>query len=103
MKEARISARLQASIAVVNGIIAQVCADHTSLGEHGLTYAHHAYEVWVTHQKKMILVQSLTGDMIVHCTDPDEETALKFQAFIEQGIRRGIGALIANSPGFSVS
>ena len=45
------------------------------------------------HDGHMITVQSLTREIILHCTDPDEDTAMKFQSFIERGIRQGMKVL----------
>ena len=96
MSEGRTPERLKEGIELVKGIIDRVCINNKDVGEHGLKYDHPSYEVWVTYQKKIIVVQSLTPDMILYCTDHDGETALKFQAFIEKCIRRGMEALITN-------
>jgi hypothetical protein len=47
----------------------------------------------VKHEGHMITVQSLTREIIVHCTDPDADTAMKFQSFIERCIRQGMKVL----------
>ena len=42
----------------------------------------------------IVTVQSLSREIIVACTDPDAETAVKFQSFIERGIRQGLKAVL---------
>jgi hypothetical protein len=98
-KEVRVSeikhpSRMENSVALVETLVDHFFADHKSISLYGLKRRHGSYEVWVEHEKAIITVQSLTREIILHCTDPDEETAVKFQVFIERGIRQGMKAVI---------
>ena len=81
------------SVAVVETIVAHIFSDHKSITMYGLKKSEASYEVWVKHHGHRITVQSLTRDIIVHCTDPDADTAMKFQSFIERCIRQGMKVL----------
>jgi len=85
--------RIEQSVALVKTIIDHIFSNHTSIHMYGLKEIHASYEVWVQHKGQMITVQSLTRDIIVHCTDPDADTAMKFQSFIERCIRQGMKVL----------
>ena len=98
-KEVRVSemrhpSRMENSVAWVETLINHIFADHKFINLYGLKRRHGSYEVWVEHENAIITVQSLTREIILHCTDPDEETAVKFQVFIERGIRQGMKAVI---------
>jgi hypothetical protein len=85
--------RIENSVALVNTIVDHIFSDHKSIHIYGLKKTQASYEVWVKHKGQMITVQSLTRDIILHCTDPDEDTAMKFQSFIERCIRQGMKVL----------
>jgi hypothetical protein len=85
--------RIEKSVALVKTIIDHIFSDHQSVKMYGLKKIHASYEVWVQQKGHMITVQSLTRDIILHCTDPDEATARKFQSFIERCIRQGTKVL----------
>jgi hypothetical protein len=94
MAVGRVSKRFTESIVLVKRIVDRVCVNNSAVSKYGLKDDFPSYEVWVTHKQKTMTVQSFTGDIILHCTDPDEATARKFQAFIEICIRRGMHALL---------
>ena len=93
VSEIRYPSRIEKSVALVNTIVDHIFSDHKSISMYGLKKIHASYEVWVKHKGQMITVQSLTRDIILHCTDPDEDTAMKFQSFIERCIRQGMKVL----------
>jgi hypothetical protein len=82
--------RLAQSIAVVEAIVDQVLTNHTSIRLYGLKKNPPSYDVWVKLKDTSVTIQSLTREIIVACTDPDTATAVKFQLFIERGIRQGL-------------
>jgi hypothetical protein len=88
--------RFEQSIAVVERILDQVFTSHTSISRYGLKKQPLSYDVWMKFQDTIVTVQSLTRDIIVACTDPDAATAVKFQSFIERGIRQGLKAVMTN-------
>jgi hypothetical protein len=88
--------RIEKSVALVKTIVDHVFSDHKSIKMYGLTKIQASYEVWVKHKGHRITVQSLSRDMILHCTDPDADTARKFQSFIERCIRQGTKVLTPN-------
>ena len=94
MSEMRHPSRMENSVALVETLIDHIFANHKFINLYGLKRKHGAYEVWVEHENAIITVQSLTKEIILYCTDPDEETAVKFQVFIERGIRQGMKAVI---------
>jgi hypothetical protein len=85
---------MESSVALVEAMVEHIFSNHRSIHRYGLTKTHASYEVWVKHEGHIITVQSLTRDIILPCTDPDADTAMKFQSFIERCIRQGIKALI---------
>ena len=85
--------RIENSVALVETMVEHIFSDHKSISLYGVKRIHASYEVWVKHKGQMITVQSLTRDIILHCTDPDEDTARKFQSFIERCIRQGMKVL----------
>jgi hypothetical protein len=85
--------RIEKSVALVKTIIDHIFSDHQSIKRYGLKQVHASYEVWVQQKGQMITVQSLTREILLHCTDPDEDTARKFQSFIERCIRQGTKVL----------
>jgi hypothetical protein len=93
VSEMRHPHRVENSVALVKTIIDHIFSDHKSIHMYGLKEIHASYEVWVKHKGQMITVQSLTREIILHCTDPDEDTAMKFQSFIERCIRQGMKVL----------
>ena len=97
MSENRNPERLKNSIALVKRIVDHIFINNKSIDNYGLKNSHPSYEVWVEHKDKNITVQSFTSDMILNCTDPDEITAMKFQKFIENCIRRGTDTLITST------
>ena len=96
MSDMRRPHRIEKSVALVKTIIDHIFSDHTSIHMYGLKEIHASYEVWVKHRGQMITVQSLTREIILHCTDPDEDTARKCQSFIESCIRQGMKVLTTN-------
>ena len=100
-KERNVSARrypnrLEKSIDVVETIVDQVCTNHTSIRLYGLKKTPPSYDVWVKLKDTIVTVQSLTREIIIACTDPDEETAITFQSFIERGLRQGLKAVMTD-------
>lgn len=95
MSAMRHSKRLQNSVALVEAIVDHICTNYKSISLYGLKNSHPSYEVWVEYKNKIVTVQSLTRAIIYSCTDPDEETAVKFQAFIERCIRQGMKAVMS--------
>ena len=93
MSEMRHANRIDTSVALVKTIVDHIFSDHQSIKMYGLTKIHGSYDVWVKHEGHMITVQSLTRDIILHCTDPDEDTARTFRSFIERCIRQGMKVL----------
>ena len=93
MSEMRHPHRIEKSVALVETIIDRIFSDHTSIKMYGLKKIQASYEVWVKHEGHLVTVQSLTREIILYCTDPDEDTAMKFQSFIERGIRQGMKVL----------
>jgi hypothetical protein len=93
VSEMRYPNRIENSVALVKTIVDHIFSDHTSIKMYGLKKIHASYEVWVKYEGQMITVQSLTREIILYCTDPDEDTAMKFQSFIERGIRQGMKVL----------
>ena len=85
--------RIENSVALVETMVEHIFSDHKSINLYGVKRIHASYEVWVKHEGQMITVQSLTREIIWHCTDPDEDTAMKFQSFIERCIRQGMKVL----------
>jgi len=100
-KERNVSAmrhpsRFAQSIAVVETIVDQVFTNYKSISQYGLKKQPPSYEVWMKINDTIVTVQSLTREIIFACTDPDEETAVKFQSFIERCIRQGMKAVMTN-------
>src|SRR2546428_381210 len=98
-KEIRVSAmrhprRLAQSIALVETIVGQIFTTHTSIRRYGLKKQPPSYDVWMKFNDTIVTVQSFTREIIMACTDPDAETAVKFQSFIEKGIRQGLKAVM---------
>jgi len=81
---------MESSIEVVRAIVDHIFLDYKSIHPYGVKKVHGSYEVWMTQKDHMITVQSLSREIILPCTDPDEATALKFQSFIERCIRQGM-------------
>jgi hypothetical protein len=88
--------RFARSIAFVETIVDQVLTNHTSIRLYGLKKNPPSYDVWMKLNDTIVTVQSLTREIIIACTDPDEETAVKFQSFIERGIRQGLKAAMTD-------
>jgi hypothetical protein len=63
---------------------------------YGLKKQPPSYDVWVELNNTIVTVQSFTREIIIACTDPDAETAVKFQSFIERGIRQGMKAVLTD-------
>jgi hypothetical protein len=93
VSEMRQPHRIEKSVALVKTIVDHIFSGHKSIEMYGLKKIQASYEVWVKHDGHMITVQSLTREIIFACTDPDEATAVKFQSFIERGIRQGMKVL----------
>ena len=93
MSELRHPTRIEQSVVLVKTIVDRIFSDHKSIKMYGLKKIHGSYEVWVKYEGQMITVQSLSREIILPCTDPDEETAMKFQSFIERCIRQGMKVL----------
>ncbi len=96
MSAMRHPSRFAQSVALVETIVDQVLIHHTSIRLYGLKKNSSSYDIWVKFNDTILTVQSLTREIIVACTDPDEETAVKFQSFIERGIRQGIKAVMTD-------
>jgi hypothetical protein len=88
------SSRFERSVILVETMVDHICSSYTSVDQYGLKRRPPSYEVWIEHNAKMITVQSLTREIIMACTDPDADTARKFQSFIEKCIRQGMQALM---------
>jgi hypothetical protein len=80
-------------VALVETMVEHICSDHKFINLYGVKRIGASYEVWVNHDGHLITVLSLTREIILPCTDPDEDTAMKFQSFIERGIRQGMKVL----------
>ena len=93
MSELRHPTRIEQSVALVETMVEHICSDHKSINLYGVKRIGASYEVWVNHDGHLITVLSLTREIILPCTDPDEDTAMKFQSFIERGIRQGMKVL----------
>jgi hypothetical protein len=93
VSEIRRPNRIEHNVALVETMVEHIFSDHKSISLYGVKRTDASYDVWVEYEGQMITVQSLTRDIIVHCTDPDEDTARKFQSFIEQCIRQGMKVL----------
>ena len=93
VSELRHPTRIEQSVVLVNTIVDRIFSDHTSIKIYGLHKIHESYEVWVKYEGQMITVQSLSREIILPCTDPDEDTAMKFQSFIERCIRQDMKVL----------
>ena len=74
-------------------MIEHIFSDHKSISLYGVKRIDDSYDVWVEYEGHRITVQSLTREIILHCTDPDADTAMKFQSFIERYIRQGMKVL----------
>ena len=85
--------RMETSVALVETMVKYIFADHNAISLYGVKRLDDSYDVWVKHQGQIITVQSLTREVMLPCTDPDEATALKFQSFIERCIRQGMKGL----------
>ena len=85
--------RIENSVALVETMVEHILSDHKAISLYGVKRIDASYDVWVRHEGQMITVQSLTRDIILYCTDPDEDTAMKFQSFIESCIRQGMKVL----------
>jgi hypothetical protein len=88
--------RIESSVALVETMVEHIFSDHTSIHLYGVKRIHASYDVWVEYEGQIITVQSLTREIILHCTDPDADTAMKFQSFIERCIRHGMKVLTPN-------
>src|SRR5215831_8225733 len=88
--------RMEKSVALVETMVEHVFSDHKSISLYGVKRIDASYDVWVEYEGHRITVQSLTKDIILYCTDPDEDTAMKFQSFIERCIRQGMKMLTPN-------
>ena len=93
VSEIRYPSRIENSVALVETMVQHIFSDHEAISLYGLKKIHASYDVWVQHKGQMITVQSLTREIIWYCTDPDEDTAMKFQSFIERCIRQGMKVL----------
>ena len=96
MSEMRHPSRIENSVALVETIVDHIFSDHKAISLYGVKRIDTSYDVWVEYEGHMITVQSLTKNIILHCTDPDEDTAMKFQSFIERCIRQGMKVLTPN-------
>jgi hypothetical protein len=97
VSDIRDRSRFESSIALVETMVEHILAHYTCIDHYGLKRKHPSYEVWVEYNDTRRTVQSLTREIIVSCTDPDEDTARQFQAFIERGIRQGMQAVMTES------
>jgi hypothetical protein len=70
--------RIEHSVALVETMVEHIFSDYKSIHLYGVKRRQASYDVWVEYEGKMITVQSLTRDIIVHCTDPDADTARTF-------------------------
>ena len=93
MSEIRCPSRIENSVALVETMVEHIFSDHKSINLYGVKRIDASYDVWVEYEGQMITVQSLTREIILYCTDPDEDTAMKFQSFIERCIRQGMKVL----------
>jgi hypothetical protein len=84
---------MESSIEVVKTIVGHIFSDYKFIHRYGVKKVHGSYEVWMTQKGQTITVQTLSREIILPCTDPDEATALKFQSFIERCIRQGLKVL----------
>ena len=96
MSEMRHTSRIENSVALVETIVDHIFSDYKAISLYGVKRIDASYDVWVEYEGHMITVQSLTREVILHCTDPDEDTAMKFQSFIERCIRQGMKVLTPN-------
>ena len=71
VSEMRHPSRIENSVALVETMVEHIFSDHKSINLYGVKRIHASYEVWVKHEGQMITVQSLTREIILHCTDPD--------------------------------
>jgi hypothetical protein len=88
--------RLAQSVALVETIVDHIFTNHTFISQYGLKKQPPSYDVWVKLNDTIVTVQSFTREIIIACTDPDAETAVKFQSFIERGIRQGMKAVMTD-------
>jgi hypothetical protein len=88
--------RLAQSVAVVETIVDHIFTNHSSISQCGLKKQPPSYDVWVKLNDSIVTIQSLTREIIMACSDPDAETAVKFQSFIERGIRQGLQAVLTD-------
>jgi hypothetical protein len=93
VSEMRHPSRIENSVTLVETMVEHICSDHKAISLYGVKRIDTSYDVWVEYEGQVITVQSLTREIILHCTDPDEDTAMKFQSFIERGIRQGMKVL----------
>jgi hypothetical protein len=82
--------RFVQSVAMVETIVDHLCTNHSSISRYGLKKQPPSYDVWVEVNDTIVTVQSLTREIIMACTDPDAETAVALQSFIERGIWQGL-------------
>ena len=93
VSDMRHPSRIETSVALVETMVEHIFSDHKAINLYGVKRIDASYDVWVEYEGQMITVQSLTREIILHCTDPDEDTAIKFQSFIERCIRQGMKVL----------
>ena len=96
VSDMRHPSRMETSVALVETMVKHIFSDHNAISLYGVKRLDGSYDVWVKHQGQIITVQSLTREVILPCTDPDEDTAMKFQSFIERGIRQGMKVLTSD-------
>ena len=99
MSAGRRPSKIETSVALVETMVEHMCSVHNVISLYGVKRIDNSYDVWVEYEGQRITVQSLTREIILHCTDPDEDTAMRFQSFIERCIRQGIKALIPEASG----
>ena len=78
MSEMRHPSRIENSVALVKTMVEHIFSDHKAISLYGVKRLDASYDIWVEYAGHMITAQSLTRDIILPCTDPDEDTALNF-------------------------
>src|SRR5437016_3055998 len=69
--------RFAQSVAVVETIVDHIFTNHASISRYGLKKQHPSYDVWVKLNDSIVTVQSFSREIIIACSDPDAETAVK--------------------------
>jgi len=87
--------RLQDSIDLVENIIHQVSTQYTIIDNDRLKEDGSSYKVLVEYKYKIITLGAFTMGEIVNCTDPNRETATKYQTYIKTCVQQDIQNLIA--------